>query len=197
MGEQCFKDYHLKAEFSSLISHSAPPDLDIINGSTLLHDWFIFQDLFLSLSLFHCSLFSRVRLLPVLAKPCPSLFPHLSFDQLISLLTLFFSSLLNKIAAIIQAQVKCYLHLESKAEQMPGHDVLKHTPRGHPLPGACALPPVRSFLSQACLSGDCELFQDADCLHLISTSSFRIVQCRAYCGAGHINRCFIPVEFNS
>ena len=116
--------------------------------------WCVFLDLFLSLSLFHCSLFSRVRLLPIPAKPCPSLLPHLSFDQLVSQLTLSFSSLLNKITAILQAQVKHYLLLESKAEQMPGCDVLTRTPRGQPLLGACALPPIRSFLSQACLSED-------------------------------------------
>ena len=46
--------------------------------------WCVFLDLFLSLSLSHCSLFSRVRLFPVPAKPCPSLLPHLSSDQLVS-----------------------------------------------------------------------------------------------------------------
>ena len=80
---------------------------------------------------------------------------------------------------------------------MPGHDVLMHAPRGRTLLGACALPPIRSFLSQARLSEDCELFQDVDCLHLTSTSSFRTVQCRAHCGAGHVNQRFIPAAFNS
>ena len=45
MGEQCLKDYPLKAEFSSFIFHSALPDLDIVNGSTLLHDLVCFSRL--------------------------------------------------------------------------------------------------------------------------------------------------------
>lgn len=45
LGEQFLSDYPLKAEFSSFIFHSALPDLEIINGSTWLHDLVCFSRL--------------------------------------------------------------------------------------------------------------------------------------------------------
>lgn len=69
--------------------------------------WCIFLDLCLSLSL--TALCSRVRPLPAPAGPHTCLFSHLGSDRLLAHLSL--SSLLNKIAAILQAQVKCCVHL--------------------------------------------------------------------------------------
>lgn len=65
LGEQFFKDYPLKAEFSSFIFHSALPDLEIINGSTWLHDLVCFSRL--------VSISVSLSLLSVLQSQAP---PH-------------------------------------------------------------------------------------------------------------------------
>lgn len=118
--EQLFKDYPFQTEFSSLVFHSAPLDLDIVNGAILLPDLvpvYFSRLVSRAVSLWLFSVLQGQALLVPrqalhLSAPTPWLWP-------LSKLTCLSPPSWIKSQAILQAPVKGCPLLEAKAGQGP------------------------------------------------------------------------------